>query len=92
MLKLARRAKGHFVTLIEIRVHLIRCKPGHISLFLDGFSVECRKTNTKVITSTNHRRCKRSAMNQSKFTAIPTCSKRGKNRTCKSRLVFLFVG
>ena len=31
MLKLARRAKGHFMTLIEIRVHLIRCKPGHIS-------------------------------------------------------------
>ena len=30
MLKLARRAKGHFMTLIEIRVHLIRCKPGHI--------------------------------------------------------------
>ena len=31
MLKLARRARGHFMTLIEIRVHLIRCKPGHIS-------------------------------------------------------------
>ena len=31
MLKLARRAKGHFMTLIEIRLHLIRCKPGHIS-------------------------------------------------------------
>ena len=31
MLKLARRTRGHFVTLIEIRVHLIRCKPGHIS-------------------------------------------------------------
>ena len=31
MLKLARRARGHFVTLIEIRVHLIRVKPGHIS-------------------------------------------------------------
>ena len=30
MLKLARRARGHFVTLIEIRVHLIRVKPGHI--------------------------------------------------------------
>ena len=26
---LARRARGHFVTLIEIRVHLIRVKPGH---------------------------------------------------------------
>ena len=33
MLKLARRARGHIVTLIEIRVHLIRVKPGHISLF-----------------------------------------------------------
>ena len=32
MLMLARRARGHFVTLIEIRVHLIRVKPGHISL------------------------------------------------------------
>ena len=31
MLKLARRARGHFVTLIEIRVHLIRVRPGHIS-------------------------------------------------------------
>ena len=30
MLKLARRVRGHFVTLIEIRVHLIRVKPGHI--------------------------------------------------------------
>ena len=29
MLKLARRTRGHFVTLIEIRVHLIRVKPGH---------------------------------------------------------------
>ena len=32
MLKLARRARGHFVTLIEIRVHLIRVKPGHIKI------------------------------------------------------------
>ena len=31
MLKLARRARGHFVTLIEIRLHLIRVKPVHIS-------------------------------------------------------------
>ena len=36
MLKLARRAKGHFMTLIEIRVHLIRCKPGHISVPEEG--------------------------------------------------------
>ena len=32
MLKLGRRARGHFVTRIKIRVHLIRVKPGHISL------------------------------------------------------------
>ena len=31
MLKLAKRARGHFVTLIEIHMHLIRVKPGHIS-------------------------------------------------------------
>ena len=30
MLKLARRARGHSVTLIEICVHLIRVKPGQI--------------------------------------------------------------
>ena len=36
MLKLARRARGHFMTLIEIRVHLIRCKPGHISQVQGG--------------------------------------------------------
>ena len=33
MLKLGRRARGHFVTLIEICVHLIRVKPGHICAF-----------------------------------------------------------
>ena len=33
MLKLARRARGHFVTLIEIRVPIIRVKPGHIPSF-----------------------------------------------------------
>ena len=32
MLKLGRRARGHFVTLIEIRVRLTRVKPGHISV------------------------------------------------------------
>ena len=39
MLKLARRARGHFVTLIEIRMHLIRVKPGHISNVLQIFIV-----------------------------------------------------
>ena len=33
MSKLARRARGHFVTLIEINVHIIRIKPGHIPPF-----------------------------------------------------------
>ena len=31
ILKLWRRARGHFVTLIKIGVHLITCNPGHIS-------------------------------------------------------------
>ena len=31
MLELAGRARGHFVTLFEICMHLIRVKPGHIS-------------------------------------------------------------
>ena len=38
MLKLGRRARGHFVTLIDIRVHLIRVKPGHISKLKQKFS------------------------------------------------------
>ena len=51
MLKLGRRARGHFVTLIEIRVHLIRVRPGHVSeLFaknaflghFGGFQAGCR--------------------------------------------------
>ena len=29
MLKLGRRARGHFVTLIEIRLHLIKAISGH---------------------------------------------------------------
>ena len=33
MLKLGRRARGHFMMLIEICVHLIRVKPGHISTY-----------------------------------------------------------
>ena len=36
MLKLGRRARGHFMTLIEIRLHLIRAKPGHICVSLEG--------------------------------------------------------
>ena len=30
IVNLGRRAKGHFVTRIEIRVHLIRVNPGHM--------------------------------------------------------------
>ena len=33
MLKLVRRARGHFVTLIEILVHIVRVKSGHIPSF-----------------------------------------------------------
>ena len=33
MLKLAKRSRGHLVTLIEIRVHIIRVKPVHIPSF-----------------------------------------------------------
>ena len=33
MLKLWRRARGHFVMLIKICVHLITCNPGHIMLW-----------------------------------------------------------
>ena len=53
MLKLARRAKGHFMTLIEIRVHLIRCKPGHISQDVaetsDAFIVNSRTMSIKLL-------------------------------------------
>ena len=31
MLKLGRRARGHFVTLIEIHMHLIGVNPGHVN-------------------------------------------------------------
>ena len=48
MLKLARRARGHFVTLIEIRVHLIRVKPGHISCFELTFSLTVAVIDLKV--------------------------------------------
>ena len=52
MLKLVRRARGHFVTLIEIRVHLIRVKPGRIcqftSLTRGGWQRNVPKFNTHV--------------------------------------------
>ena len=48
MLMLARRARGHFVTLIEIRVHLIRVKPGHISVWGDWFLVRGNVVATPV--------------------------------------------
>ena len=40
MLKLRRRARGHFMTLIEIRVHLIRVKPGHIWKYQVIFTIK----------------------------------------------------
>ena len=43
MLKLARRARGHFVTLIEILVHLIMVKPGHRSPDYDLFCCKARR-------------------------------------------------
>ena len=42
MLMLARRARGHFLTLIEIRVHLIRVKPGHICVAVKDIDVPFR--------------------------------------------------
>ena len=36
MLKLRRRVVRHFVTLIEICMHLIRVNPGHICLTFNG--------------------------------------------------------
>ena len=45
MLKLGRRARGHFITLIEIRVHLIWVKPGHISKQMD--QNDCRTEQLK---------------------------------------------
>ena len=55
------------------------------------FGIECRNTNTEVITVTNHGRPNR-AMNQSKFEPN-TCdsAKRGKMRVFKLRLVFGFA-
>ena len=38
ILKWARRARGNFVTLIEICMHLIRVNPGHI-LFFHGINL-----------------------------------------------------
>ena len=40
--------------------------------FIELFSKDCRRTNTKVITPTNHNRSKQRAMNQSEFLAV-TC-------------------
>ena len=56
MLKLARRAKGHFMTLIEIRVHLIRCKPGHISPGWDHiiYTVSGKKRAIRIVAIMRH--------------------------------------
>ena len=41
MFKLARKARGHFVTLIEIGMHLIRVNPGHSELNCELQSCDC---------------------------------------------------
>ena len=41
MLKLGRRKRGHFVTLIEIDVHQIRVNPGDISFHQASIQVPC---------------------------------------------------
>ena len=50
MLKLARRARGHFVTLSEICVHIIRVKPGHILSFCK-FNTSFPKKKIKILKS-----------------------------------------
>ena len=60
---------------------------------LERFSTECRKSKTKVITSTNHERWN-NAMNQSEFEAN-TCNKRQpRENSCKLQfvLVLLLIG
>ena len=51
MLKLGRRASGHLVTFIEIRVHLVRVKPGHISNPF-GHSTRDNKESSPVLACT----------------------------------------
>lgn len=34
MVKSVSKVRGHFVTLVEISMHLMECNPGHISLFV----------------------------------------------------------
>ena len=45
MLKLGSRIRAHFVTLIEIRVHLISVNPGHI----DNQKIPLTKTSSRPV-------------------------------------------
>ena len=53
MLKLRRRARGHFVTPIAIRVHLIRVNPGHISNIYTGHIQEYHYMSTMPVLNFN---------------------------------------
>ena len=60
-------------------------------LKLEWFSVECRKTKTKVITHQSQRTHTICTVNQSKFEVILNAGKRGKTRASESRLVFVLL-
>ena len=47
ILQLSQSAKGHFVTLIEVGLHLITCNPGHILKF---WSLNGKKMKEIIIT------------------------------------------
>ena len=81
MLKLARRERGHFVTLIEICMHVIRVKPGHISIkrsenydnaFLNFSSRRCLKLTSLELLK---------MLKNYKFVHFKLVSFRGKNLT-----------
>ena len=59
---------------------------------IERFSNDCRKINTKVITLTNHNRSKQRDEPIRISLQLPTtCSKRGKKRAYKMRLVLVLV-
>ena len=59
---------------------------------IERFSNDCRKTKAKAITVLRPITTgANSAMNQSQFLAIETCSKRGKNHAYMARLVLVLL-
>ena len=64
---------------------LLRWENKIIIIIIERFSFECRKTQTKVITPTNHNSRKQS--NE----PISARAKRGKTRASKSRLVLVLL-